>query len=381
MSERPVATIEGHFKELVDPRATHRVQHKLIDILVIAICAVICGADTWVNVELFGQSKLPWLKTFLELPNGVPSHDTFGRVFAALDPKQFQQCFLRWVQSVNIITQGQIVAIDGKTVRGSHNRAAGKKAIHLVNAWASANRLVLGQAKVDEKSNEITAIPELLQVLAVRDCIVTIDAMGCQREIAQRIMERGADYVLALKENQGFLYEDVVGYFQHAQEVEFRKIESDYHKTVNKGHGRIETRQCWVISDAEYITTIRDVEQWAGLSSVAMVVSERRIGNQTTSQTRYYITSLGCQAEQVLHAVRTHWEVENSLHWVLDIAFREDESRVRQQHAAENLAVLRQIALNLLRQEKTAKCGVKAKRLKAGWDQHYWLKILSGLAC
>lgn len=380
MSTPPTPSIEDYFIPLEDPRAAHRIQHKLIDILVIAICAVVCGADSWVEVEMFGHAKLAWFKQFLELPNGIPSHDTFGRVFAALDATQFQQCFLEWVRSVSVLTQGQVIAIDGKTIRRSHDRGAGKSAIHLVNAWATANHLVLGQLKVDEKSNEITAIPELLQALALSGCIVTIDAMGCQREIVQRIVEQEADYVLALKENQGHLLEDVRGYFEHAHRVEFQRIASDSHQTVNKGHGRIEIRRCWVILDPEYISTIRDVETWAGLRSVAQVECERRIGEQVTCETRYFISSLEGDARELLQAVRSHWQVENSLHWVLDIAFREDECRVRKDQAPENLAVLRQIALNLLKQDKTLKVGIKAKRLRAGWDENYLLKVLSGLA-
>jgi len=238
MSKTPTSAIEKHFEELADPRAVHRTQHRLIDILIITICAVICGADGWVDVELFGKSKLPWLKTFLELPNGIPSHDTIGRVFSALDPKQFQDCFLRWIQAISEISEGEIVAIDGKTVRRSHDRVLGKKAIHMVNAWASDNRLALGQVKVDEKSNEITAIPELLQALALSGCIVTIDAMGCQREIASQIVEQEADYLLALEENQGYLHEDVHGFFEYAHQIDFQQVVSDQHQTVNKGHGR-----------------------------------------------------------------------------------------------------------------------------------------------
>jgi predicted transposase YbfD/YdcC len=380
MDSTPASTISNHFTRLEDPRIERSKLHLLLDIVVIAICAVICGADNWVDVENFGKAKRKWLQTFLKLPNGIPSHDTFGRVFARLDPEQFRSCFLSWVQSVSVVTAGQIIPIDGKKLRRSHDHTEGKAAIHMVSAWASANRLVLGQIKVDDKSNEITAIPELLRALEITDCIVTIDALGCQKEIASQIVEQGADYVLALKENHGRLYEDVTGFFQHAERIGFRKVESDYHRTVSKGHGRIEIRQCRTISDPEYINTLRDVEEWARLKSVVKVTAERNVGDKSSLQERYFITSLDGKAGQALHAVRTHWQIENCVHWVLDIAFREDESRVRKGDGAQNMAVLRHIALNLLKQEKTAKCGVKAKRLKAAWDEGYLLKVLAGLS-
>lgn len=366
------------FKELEDPRANNR-RHRLIDIMAIAICAVVCGANGWEDFELFGEAKERWFRTFLELPHGVPSADTFARVIGALDPKQFQRAFTRWIQSISKLTQGEVIAIDGKTARRSFDRQEGKAAIHMVSAWASANRLVLGQQKIDDKSNEITAIPELLQVLALSGCIVTIDAMGCQREIARQIIEQGADYVLALKENQGRMYQDVSSFFEHAGKIGFRRVESDHCKTVDKGHGRIELRQCSVISDPEYIGTLRELEKWTGLRTIAKVTAERRIGEKVESQSRYYLSSLGCDATKTLCSVRTHWHVENSLHWVLDVTFREDESRIRKGHAAENMAVLRHIALNLLKQEKTAKRSIKGKRLKCGWDESYLMTVLAGL--
>ena len=380
MDSTPAATISNHFTRLEDPRIERSKLHLLLDIVVIAICAVICGADNWVDVENFGKAKRKWLQTFLELPNGIPSHDTFCRVFARINPEQFQSCFLSWIQAVSVVTAGQVIPIDGKKLRRSHDRTLGKAAIHMVSAWASANRLVLGQIKVDDKSNEITAIPELLRVLEIADCIVTIDAIGCQKEIASQIVRQGADYVLALKENQGRLYQDVTGFFQYAEQIGFRKIESDYHRTVSKGHGRIEIRQCWTISDPEYISTLCDVEDWSKLKSIVKVTAERRVGDKTSLQERYFIASLDGEAEQALYAVRTHWEIENCVHWVLDIAFREDESRIRKGDGAQNMAVLRHIALNLIKQEKTAKCGVKAKRLKAAWDENYLLKVLAGLS-
>lgn len=377
MPKKPLEAIEEHFSKVNDPRIDRRKEHKLIDMIVIAICAVICGAEGWTDIENFGNSKLPWLKTFLELPNGIPSHDTFGRVFSMLDAQQFQLAFYEWVMAVNEIVHGQIINIDGKRLAGSEDKFLGKRAIYMVSAWAEENEIVLGQRKVEEKSNEITAIPELLKLLAISGCIVTIDAIGTQTQIAKTIMEAQADYVLSVKENQGHLFEDISVLFAVDQAHDFKYASLARHQEVNKGHGRIETRECWSTSDPAYLNLIRDRENWVGLRSIAMVVSTRMVGDKQTQKIRYYISSLPSDPERLLHVVRRHWAIENELHWVLDVAMNEDHSRVRKDQAPENLAVLRHIALNLLKQEKTAKGGIHAKQLQAAWKEDYLLKVLS----
>lgn len=345
--------------------------------MVIAICAVICGADDWVEVELFGESKEGWFRTFLELPNGIPSHDTFTRVFARLDPDAFRQRFIEWVQAVSQITGGQVIAIDGKKLRGSAEPILGHGAIDMVSAWATENHLVLGQVKVDSKSNEITAIPQLLQVLELAGCLVTIDAMGCQKEIAQTIVDQKADYLLEVKENQGHLYEDIAEAFAGAEEVTFRDVSHSYHKTVDGSHGRIETRDCWSISDPEYLHYLRGYADWPQLHTILMMRNQRKLNGKVELTTHYYIASPTWSANRFLTSKRSHWGIENGLHWVLVIAFQEDHHRLRKDHGPENFAVLRHIAVNLLKQDKSVKAGIKAKRLKAGWDNDYLLKVLS----
>ncbi len=379
-----IASIEAHFASIPDPRRVDsRTPHRLLDIIVIAICAVICGADGWVGVEAFGKAKFNWLKTFLSLPYGIPSHDTFGRVFAVLDSEKFEHCFFKWVSSVSGLTEGEVVPIDGKTLRGSYDRENDKAAIHLVSAWSSANGLALGQIEVEEKSNEITAIPKLLDLLDISGCIVTIDAMGTQTEIAQKIADEDADYVLALKKNQPHLYEDVQFLFDDLEHNLMPGSYDDCHldkaQTVEKNHGRIETRQAITLSGKDCISSLRNAPGFANIETVVKVTAQRDINDKISVESRYYISSLDSDATKLLDATRTHWGIENSVHWVLDVAFREDECRIRKDNAAHNFGILRRIALNLLKAETSVKLGIHNKRLNAAWDNDYLMKILSTL--
>ena len=365
---------ESFFENIQDPRH-HNKRHKLIDIIFIAICAVVAGADTYEQIENFGKQRKRWLGKFLELPHGIPSHDTFGRIFERMIPNEFQNCFMHWIQSVVELTRGQVVAIDGKTLRRSHDKSNDKKAIHMVSAWASANQVILGQLKTEEKSNEITAIPNLLKLLEISGCIITIDAMGTQREIAKTIIKKDADYILGLKENQKTLFSDVCLFFDQLEEMKSQGYAFDEDTTVNGGHGRIETRKSVVTSDIDWL---HGKEKWAGLKSIGMIESRRDINGECSHEKRYYISSLNCDAHTFGQAVRNHWGIENSVHWVLDIAFREDESRIRKGNAPENFAAIRHIALNLLRKNKTFKGSVKTKRLNAAMDTKYLEQVMFG---
>jgi predicted transposase YbfD/YdcC len=363
----PNISLIEHLHILPDPRKINhnKTRHILEDIIVIAIVATVAGADTWVDIETFGYEHQSWFKRFLLLPHGIPSHDTFARVFALLDASAFEKCFVSWVQQVQRLAPGTVVSIDGKTNRRAYG--TGARPLHIVNAYAGALKLTLGQRTVDRKTNEITAIPELLKMLYLKGCIVTTDAMGCQGWIAKKIKEHKADYVLAVKGNQGRLYTDIRDTF----DVTTQGVDHAY--TSEHGHGREETRECFVTDNLSHV---RDLDRWQGLQSICKVVSMRTLHNKTSSATRYFMSSLPPDASKHLEVVRAHWQVENGLHWTLDIAFREDESRARIGHAAKNLALVRKIALNLIRKETNTKGSVRTKRLRAGWNFDYLLDIL-----
>jgi predicted transposase YbfD/YdcC len=356
-----------YFAELRDPRVERNREHVLEEILLIAIAAVLSGAESWNDIADYGEAKLEWLKTFLTLPAGIPSHDTFNRVFAALDPEQLERGFVAWVGSIAKLTAGEVVAIDGKALRGT--REPGTKAIvHMVSAWAEGNGLVLAQRKVDEKSNEITAIPKLLDALELSGTVVTIDAMGCQRSIAEKIVAKKADYILAVKENQGSLLDGIKDSFQ--------MLAADaVAEEIDCGHGRVESRRCSVIAD---LSLVEKASEWACLQGLVCIQAERhhKATGKTEREIRYYITSLKPDAERLNRAIRQHWGIENKLHWVLDVGFNEDRCRKRAGHAAQNFSILNRIALNLLKQDKSSKRGIKGKRLNAAWNHPYLLKLL-----
>lgn len=360
-----------HFITITDPRSEVNKAHKLIDIIMVAVCAVLAGAESFVDMEDFGNTKQEWFQTFLELPNGIPSHDTFGRVFSLLDPGEFQTHFSAWMQSVTMVTKGQVIAIDGKTNRRTFGKLT--KALHLVSAFATSNGVALGQVATDQKSNEITAIPELLKLLDIHGCLITTDALGCQSDIAADIVSKGGDYLLAVKGNQGLLFRDIKACFAD------ESLERDTNTSENKGHGRIEKRTCEVMGGPDVITRLRHKNNWVSLHTIVKVTAKRtsQTSGEITEQSRYYLCSLKePSAERIQQAVRAHWVIENSLHWTLDMAMREDESRIRTDHAPANMAVLRHIALNLIRGDKTRKIGVKASLKKAGWSSDYMEKLL-----
>jgi predicted transposase YbfD/YdcC len=377
MGMRVPSSFHDHFAALTDPRCPHapNSRHLLMDILVIAVCAVISGAEGWEDLEEYGKANAAWLGDLLDLPYGIPGHDTFRRVLSRLVPEELTQCFLAWTNALSAASGGDIVSIDGKTLRHSFDHATSTAAIHMVSAWASANRLVLGQLKVEEKSNEITAIPALLRLLDVTGAVVTIDAMGCQKEIAKTITEQGADYVLALKDNHPTLSEEVTLFLNEARATGFADIAHAYHETVDGDHGRIETRRYWITSEIEWLGA---KASWSNLHSVGMVEARREVGETVQVETRYFLTSLPAQGVRFAQAVRQHWGIENSLHWVLDVSFDEDACRIRKDKGAQTFAVLRHIALNLLRREPHHKRGIKARRKRAGWDRDYLVQVLTG---
>ena len=382
MSGLPATSISEHFATLTDPRRAHRKVHALGDVVAITLCAVICGADGWVDVATFGRVKAAWLRTFLALSGGIPSHDTFGRVFALLDPDEFRRCFLSWARAVVGAPGDQVVAIDGKTLRRSHDRASGKDALHLVSAWAATQGLVLGQVATDAKSNEITAIPALLKLLDLTGATVTIDAMGCQTAIARQIVTQQADYILALKDNHEKLHDRVVRAFADAGAAvgtDLPLADLVPHTTYDKGHGRIEQRRCRAIGDPDYLAYIDPDRAWPNLKSVVLIESTRRVGTTVSTEVRHYLSSLPADAKVLNAAIRSHWGIENRLHWVLDVTFREDACRIRSGHAPQNLAIVRHFALNLLRRESSRRASVATKRLSAALDDAYLRSVLNGL--
>jgi len=362
------------FDELEDPRMERTKLHSLDGILFIALCAVICGADSWTEVEMFGWAKREWLNQFLALPNGIPSHDTFGRVFSKLDPGALERCFSKWMAALAETSAGRLVAIDGKTLRRSFDKATGRAAIHMVSAWCETNRLVLGQLATTEKSNEIKAIPQLLKMLDIRDAVVTIDAMGCQKAIAQEIVQQGGHYLLQVKDNQPGLHDLVKETFDELTGRGIAGVQYDFHEQTDAGHGRIETRRLWVTDWTDWYA---DRKEWANLNSFVCMESVRAVNSSTSCERHYYISDLtGQSAEAMLRYVRGHWGIENKLHWSLDMTFREDTLRNRVGHSAENFSRIRRLSLNLLRREKTCKASLKSKRLRAGLREDYLARVL-----
>ena len=373
------ASIVAHFQTLEDPRLERTKKHNLLDILVIALCTLLTGGEGFQDMELFGKSKHAWLRTFLALPHGIPSHDTFGRVFARLNPQRFQQCFLAWTQAVAELTQGALISLDGKTVKASFDRATASSPLHMLSAWCSDHGgLVVGQTKTDSKSNEITAIPELLHLLAIKGCIVTIDAMGCQTAIAGQIRDQGGDYLLALKGNHKKAYTAIKQYFhQHIEhQLAWRNAEN-FFDAFDDSHRRTVRRRVWAITD---LKAISELAKWPDLQAVIVVETIRAAypGATITSDYRVYISSLLRSATTFVTMSRQHWDIENKLHWSLDVTFNEDRSRIRKDHAPENMASLRRVALNLVRREQSHPISLRQKRLLCGLDENYLLTVLSG---
>lgn len=374
MSSKPSVRLVDHFAELTDPRR-RKVIHPLINIVTIAVCAVIAGADDFVSIAAWGCRKRDWLAKFLDLRGGIPSHDRFNAVFAALNPAEFEKCLLSWITALHEITAGQIVAIDGKTLRGSFDKASGKSAIHMVGAWASANQISLGQVIVDAKSNEIAAIPKLLELLEISGCVVTIDAIGCQTAIAEKIVEKKGDFVLAVKENQPTLYAGIVAFFLNHMDDGFARVKVSRHETKERGHGRVEHRT-YIVCDAP--DDLPDRKRWKGLKRIGIAIGDTVRDGKPTDNIRVYILSKEMSASSFGDAVRGHWGIENRLHWQLDVTFGEDHCRTRKGRADANFSILRRTALSLLKNEKTEKVGMKNKRLTAAWSDDYLEKVLCG---
>ena len=373
------ADIISHFEGLKDPRVERTKRYPLKEIIFLIISATISGCEGWKSIRDFGVLKLDWLRQFLAYENEIPVDDTIARVMQKLNTKEFESCFISWIGSVSQATGGDVVAIDGKTLRRSYDKGSSKAAIHMVSAWSSANGVVLGQEKTAEKSNEITAIPELLNSLALKGCIVSIDAMGCQKEIAEQIVEKKADYLLALKGNQGHLHSDVKTFFEIAKSENFKDVEHSYHEEIDAGHGRIEVRRAYAIEANKYKKQIPTQGEWKKLKSIVMIESERDLGSHKTQDRRYYISSCEPSATRLLDTARKHWGVENSLHWTLDVTFREDESRIRKGLSPENYAIFRHIALNIIRKDTSVEASVKRKRHMAALDDKFRTTLIQGL--
>lgn len=368
-------TISKAFGELTDPRINRNLRHPLVNILTISICAIICGCDNFYAIEEYGNSKIKWFEDFLDLKHGIPSHDTFSDVLNRVKPKEFSQAFTRWVSQLGHL-RNDLVSIDGKVMRRTLDKASGASAIHLVSAWSAKNNLCFGQIKVAEKSNEITAIPLLLDLLDIKGATITMDAMGCQFTIADKIVDAQADYVLALKGNQGEFYDDIKLFLKTNLANEFKNTSHTVSKIVNGDHGRIEQRKVWLITDVQWL--IECHPRWKSIKGIAIVDSTREVQGKTSHEQRFYITSHGNKnADFIANAIRSHWFVENKLHWQLDVSFNEDQNRLRSGYGAENFAMMNKIALNLLKNEKSVKVGIKTKRLKAGWDEDYMMKVLT----
>lgn len=371
---------QSQFADLEDPRGLQGVEHPFLSIVMIAILAVIGGATGWEDIETYAESHEVWLSTLFSLPNGVPHADTYRRLFGRMAPDALERCFLGWVQQIVESSGAQVVPIDGKTIRGSYDRNHKQSALHIVSAWASKHRLLLGQVKVASKSNEITAIPALLKLLDISGCIITLDAMGTQKEIAREIIGHGADYVLCLKANHPTLWAEVTAWFKQAEATHFSGLDHSYEQRVESGHHRREHRQVWAVSVA-VMGKLHQVEQWAGLKTIVMVKRVRHLWNKTTQETMFYLASLPCDAGVIARAIRTHWGIENQLHWVLDVTWGEDKSRIRRGHGSENMALLRRLAISVLNQENSKKRSLKQKARRASMSPEYMLTVLAaGLA-